>query len=420
MFEQLIRYNHIPVQKSTFKAGLASHVHRWFRLTPSFGPDLVREMIQELKCQKGEIILDPFSGASTTLIESQLEGYNCYGFEINPFLHWVGQASTHWDLDVAQLLKDRADIISQVNAQLQSITYENLASHNLHVPPIHNPHRWWRNDVITALLVLKRAIRERASTAAARDFFLLCLAGVLVPDLTNVTLGKLQLHFINRDSDKIDVLDTFLRHLDSMLEDLANIQTLALGTKSRIFHTNSVTLENVDQLEPVSCVITSPPYPNRYSYVWNTRPHLFFLDFFTNPKQAAALDKDTIGGTWGTATSILSKGIIEPAFECLKGNAWHLVEDIRQDDNLMANYVMKYFNLLAGQIKAMENIPQHNLRCAYVVGNSRIKGRYVATDLILAEIFEGSGYKINSIDRFRKRHSGKDLFESTVYAQKLY
>lgn len=418
VIENFIRYNDIPVQKSTFKAGLATHVHRWFRLTPSYGPDLVREMIKELNCKKDEVILDPFSGASTTLIEAQLEGYNCYGFEINPFLYWVGKASSNWNLNVDDLIKDKEEIKRQFFDERKFIKFHNLEFNGLTIPPIHNPLRWWREDVITDLLILKRAIRQRCSSEELTDFFLLCLAGVLVPDLTNVTLGKLQLHFIDRDGDLIDVFSTFAKHLNSMIEDISKISSLDLSMKGKIFHTNSTELENVEINQPVSCVITSPPYPNRYSYVWNTRPHLYFLDFFTTPKEASSLDKDTIGGTWGTATSILAKGVIQPEFDCLKDRAWSVVEDIRQDDNLMANYVMKYFNSLAAQISKMEDLPQSNLRCAYVVGNSRIKKRYIETDVILTEIFQGLGYSINSIDRFRKRNSGKDLFESIVYATK--
>ena len=137
MTEKLIRYKPIPVKKSTHKAGLSAHAHRWFRLTPSYGPDLVREMIKELHCKKDEVILDPFCGASTTLIESKLEGYDCYGFEINPLLHWVGKTSTHWALDIAQLEKDKLDIVSQFNEQSSHITFDTLEENNLFVPPIY-------------------------------------------------------------------------------------------------------------------------------------------------------------------------------------------------------------------------------------------------------------------------------------------
>src|SRR4051812_16008461 len=84
-----VEYEKVHVSKSTFKAGLSTRVHRWFRLTPSFGPDLVRLMLEEMGAQKHEVVLDPFAGASTALIESRLEGYRSIGYEINPLLHFV-------------------------------------------------------------------------------------------------------------------------------------------------------------------------------------------------------------------------------------------------------------------------------------------------------------------------------------------
>ncbi len=413
-----IRYNHIPVQQSTFKAGLAAHVHRWFRLTPSFGPDLVLEMLQKLNCGRGEVVLDPFSGASTTLIETKLEGVDSFGFEINPFLYWVGKTSLNWEIHLDNINNTKKDILVRFESLKDKITFDNIDEYELEIPKIHNPFRWWRKDVLTYLLILKKAIHDCCSDIDIKDFFLLALAGVLVPDLTNVTLGKLQLHFILRDNDHIDVISTYKRHLDAMIDDIEQIQSLGLLSESKIFHTNSLTLEGVKIDKPINCVITSPPYPNRYSYVWNTRPHLYFFDFFSTPKEASALDLETIGGTWGTATSVLGKGIIEPSFEFLNNYACKVVEEIRKEDNLMANYVMKYFNLLSEQIYSMERLPSDNLRCAYVVGNSRIKGTYVETDVILGEIFRGLGYKLSSIERIRKRHSGKDLYESIVYAER--
>jgi hypothetical protein len=38
--QQRVAYKKVGVNRSTFKAGLAASVHRWFRLTPSFGPRL--------------------------------------------------------------------------------------------------------------------------------------------------------------------------------------------------------------------------------------------------------------------------------------------------------------------------------------------------------------------------------------------
>lgn len=419
MLKEVVSYNHIPVKQSTFKAGLAAQVHRWFRLTPSYGPDLVREMLCKLKCARSEVVLDPFSGASTTLIESAFEGYDSYGFEINPFLYWVGKTSVNWNIDPFALQNDLLDIIDNFKSDATKIKFSNLDENGLHIPKIHNPLRWWRKDVLTHILILKRAIHNLSKTQANKDFFLLGLAGVLVPDLTNVTLGRLQLHFIERDNDEIDVISTFKHHVDRMIADLNDISELKDTGTAKIFNANSLLLDDVTLEKEISCVITSPPYPNRYSYVWNTRPHLYMLDFFSTAKEASDLDKETIGGTWGTATSILGKGVIEGVFPFFEESITPVVSKIRHEDNLMANYVMKYFNLLATQISVMDRLPQKNLRCAYVVGNSRVKGVYVETDVLLGKIFSGLGYKINSIERIRKRNSGKDLHESIVYAEKV-
>ena len=74
--------------------------------------------------------------------------------------------------------------------------------------------------------------------------------------------------------------------------------------------------------------------------------------------------------------------------------------------------------MLMNQIQAMEPYLKRGAKVAYVVGNSRTKNVYIETDIILAKIFEGLNYKIDNIERFRKRHSGIDLFETIVFATK--
>ena len=418
--EEKIAYNGIPVAQSTFKAGLAARVHRWFRLTPSFGPDLVQEMLSELRFEPGEIVFDPFAGAGTTMIECQLLGITSYGFEINPFLQWVGETSLNWNLDIVEL-KATLELISERFRELEpQVSIKTLDIYGLKIPPIHDPLRWWRPDVLAKLLLLKKVVDSLPQTHEIQAFFRLCLAGVLVPDLTNVTLGRLQLHFIDRNEDNINVLDTYINHCRKMIEDLEEIQRLQLVRTSRDILNNSTKPGENIFTEKVNCVITSPPYPNRYSYVWNTRPHLYFFDFFGNPKQASDLDKLTIGGTWGTATSVLSKGKIEAAYPIVADAAGHVIDEIRRSDNLMANYVMKYFNLLGKQITEMDRFVSPSVRIAYVVGCSRVKDVFVETDVLLGKIIEGLnlGYHVSKIDRIRKRNSGKDLHESVVYATK--
>jgi DNA modification methylase len=65
----------------------------------------------------------------------------------------------------------------------------------------------------------------------------------------------------------------------------------------------------------VDFIITSPPYPNRYSYVHQTRPQLHFMEVLDNIQQATEIDLQAVGGTWGRATSILQHKLIDPSEE---------------------------------------------------------------------------------------------------------
>ena len=46
--EDRVETNHFHVTRSTFLGGLSASVHRWFRLTPSFGPDLVSKALADM------------------------------------------------------------------------------------------------------------------------------------------------------------------------------------------------------------------------------------------------------------------------------------------------------------------------------------------------------------------------------------
>jgi len=418
--EDKVIYNGIPVNQSTFKAGLGARIHRWFRLTPSFGPELVREMLSVLQCEAGTVVLDPFAGAGTTMIECQLEGLTSFGIEINPFLNYVGNVCLNWDVDVVEL-ETAFDVICEHFRDTSALVeFDSLEENGFTIPPIHNPTRWWRPDVLKDLLILKASIDIKSPNEPIRDFFRLALAEALVPDLTNVTLGRLQLHFIDRSQEEIQVLPVFISRANRMLDDMREIRATHLKRTSRVLQGDATKISELEIDRRVNCVITSPPYPNRYSYVWNTRPHLYFFDFFSTARQAADLDKATVGGTWGSATSVLAKGIIKAQYPVLEDVVGPIVGEIRKSDNLMANYAMKYFNLLAHQVVEMERVLATDARIAYVVGCSRLKGVYIETDVLLGKILEGLGlgYTVTAIERIRRRHSGKDLHESIVYAWK--
>src|SRR2546428_717921 len=89
-----------------------AHNHRLHALCPYFAmfpPDFAREQILQ-HTKPGQVVLDPFSGRGTTLLEALLNGRKAIAGDVNPVAYCVSAAKAHppslgqvWDeLDVLE------------------------------------------------------------------------------------------------------------------------------------------------------------------------------------------------------------------------------------------------------------------------------------------------------------------------------
>ncbi|MBI2940800.1 MAG: hypothetical protein HYY04_10220 [Chloroflexi bacterium] len=405
----------------TFKGGLSAPVHAWFRLTYSFSPQLVRALLTRLDTAPHHHILDPFAGAGTTVIECLWQGHRALGIDINPFFVKLGRVSTRWSADTRALGAAIDELLARVRqhrSRLQGKTLDAvLVETGLALPRLHNPLRWWRGDVLADLLLLKQAISTACLSVDQCELLEVALAGILL-GVANIHRNHPTLTFCDRNGERIDAVERFTAHAQRMIADLAACRERRDHGAGTVIEGDSTDLASVPGLATAHFdrVVTSPPYPNRISYVWETRPHLYFLDLLTSARDAGDLDQRTIGGTWGTATSSLVGRTIPPSDEAVAEAIGKTVGAIRERDPLMANYVSRYFNMMAAHLASLPTLLRPGARCAYVVGNSRIKGVEVFTDVALATLFDRYGYLVREIVIVRRRGGRKQLYEAVVFA----
>lgn len=67
--------------------------HNYYRYPARFSPKFVREVI-EIFSKPGDVILDPFAGGGTTLVEALATNRHSIGFDVNPIAAFVTQAKT--------------------------------------------------------------------------------------------------------------------------------------------------------------------------------------------------------------------------------------------------------------------------------------------------------------------------------------
>lgn len=408
----------------TYKGSVDMPIHRWVRLTPSFSPHLVSRLIKDFKCNRQLKVLDPFAGIGTTILQSQFEGIDSIGVEINPFLHYIMTLKTIlWKKNLEKLHDGVEAFFQSIGEKRKKSTMLSLDEFpktlGIELPKLHNCTRWWREEVLKDLLVAKHVMLCDSFEEDVREFLKMGLISILM-EVANVTYEGVQFTFIDRSGENLDVFASLKSRFSLMLQDIEYIQfTVKHVGKTLTILGDSTRMSDLLKENAPNCVITSPPYPNRYSYVWNTRPYLYFFDFFSKPSEAADLDKKCIGGTWGRATSDLQKGKIAPVDSDLQEIVEETVNEIRnkselKNTNLMANYVMKYFNMLYQHTRSLGEVLAENSRVAYVIGNSEIKDVEIPADIWLGEILEKSGFTVDRILRVRKRHSGRKLYEAIV------
>ena len=406
----------------TFYGKKDESVHRWYLLTAAYAPALVRRILTQFEDERGiERVLDPFSGTGTTLLESKKQGYDAIGVEYNPVYHEVATAKTTWRLDPdrLELLADELfEHARDFEAEWKGIEVDGFEEElDVHVPHIYNRERWWHDEVLRDLLASREAITELDVNEDYQRFFRASLLGILI-EVSNATYNHVSLSYMEDppQPEEIDVFATLDEKLAGMISDLREVLEIQNPGDVDVRRGDSTTLEEYVAEGEVDTVITSPPYPNRYSYMRETRPHMFFFDLVEDAGEVGEMALESIGGTWGRATSQLEDVEIDPVNDLVDDLVSGLAAEIGEEDVRMENYVLKYFNKMEQHLQGVDEVvADDGGKIAYTVGNSKLKDVVVPTDEILAELFRAHGFPNVRITRERQRNSKKELYEAVVY-----
>lgn len=165
-------------------------------------------------------------------------------------------------------------------------------------------------------------------------------------------------------------------------------------------------------------VITSPPYPNRMSYIRELRPYMYWLGYLQDGKEAGELDWQAIGGTWGCATSLVGKWVPNES-RCIPYPGFEeLLTQIARHSPLLSRYVHKYFYDMTAHLVELFAVVKPGGTVHYIVGNSKFYDALLPVEQIFAALFASAGFDRVTTQTIRKRTSKKELYEYIVSARK--
>jgi len=414
---------------SAFTDNVGEPLHRWVPWIAGFSARFVREVLEsrlplERSHRKSVLVLDPFAGVGTTLIEGCAAGCNVLGFEINPYAAFAATVKLE---SVRVNLSEFKQCIRRYDA------YMHRAS-NLHpcakkpqsTPPPDFKTRtpFYSPDVERKVLRTLDFIEE-LTKPQIRDLFRLAFASVMVefsnysyePSLTRRSVaGKTPV-------EDADVGGVVRRKLMEMHLDIGLFKALLRARghtpESRVINSSFFLAGEHLQGASVDLVVTSPPYVNNYHYLRNTRPHLHWLGFVERSRDLKVYEEASFGTFWQT---VRHKPSVRLEFELPALDA--LLATMRRRNNNRgvyggkgwANYAATYFNDAYRFCGVLAHLLQPGAHAVIVIGNSVLQGIEVRTDELFADIGKQCGLQVEGIHLLRSKRTGSSIINSSVRA----
>lgn len=396
-------------RRFTFKGNLRDTRHGWLRLTPAYSVHLVRERLAELDPGSAPL-LDPFSGTGTTLLACAEQGLAGDAVDLNPFLVWLARAKL-----ARYPAKSREQAQRAVAAMARAALARSPARPWL--PPLYRIERWWEPETLTALGRAFEALGEAEAAPRARDLARLSFCRALI-DCANVSFGHQSMSFKRAEQGR-DGKKRVAAALERALESILPAAAEPLGrAPRRVVLGDSRRLGKALPRRRYGAIITSPPYPNRMSYIRELRPYMYWLGYLEDRQSAGELDWQAIGGTWGAATSRLSTW--KPTRRRSEiAELAPIAAEIAGKSPLLAAYVRRYFCDMADHVASVVPRLAPGGTLAYVIGNSKFYDTMLPAERLFASLFDRAGLVDIGIEKLRKRTSKRELYEYCVSARKV-
>jgi DNA modification methylase len=394
-----------------------SMFHDWYRFVLSFPPHLVRHYIRKFNIDESQVILDPFCGTGTTIIESKLNRIPAIGIEANPFAHFATAVKTDWSIKGEELETMAREVASEATEKLKSEGIDDAPVLGGNVPKLDldtiDAHA--RKLLITnsiSPLPLHKTLRllntlKRYKDHPCFNHALLALANALVFKISNLKFGP----EVGVGKPKLDypVISSWLGEIGKIARDVASVGENTYPPCSAILG-DSRQISKVLDHNSVDVVITSPPYPNEKDYTRTTRLESVILGFINNLEELRKFKKTLIRSN----TRGIYKDDEDDKWIANNKNVLRLAEMIERKriqlektsgfEKLYSRVTLQYFGGMAKHLADLRQVLKKGALLAYVVGDQASYFKVmIRTGKLLAEIAQSLGYELAEIELFRTR-----------------
>lgn len=335
---------------------------RWYKQKEAYSSELVEILISEF-CNGDARLVDPFAGSGSTLVGGAKAGVaECYGIEINPFLH--------------ELSRTKITPVDPVKAErtINSVFRSWEDCEESPAPKLSIVEKLF-GDNLTPILKIKTAISDTNDDALRR--FLHVGLGCILERCSRARKDGNGIRY-PKNKECGNVLTLLDEQYSMMIDDVKLIGNTSTNTAAILGDSRSPgTFDGLD----CNVAIFSPPYSNCFDYTEVYKIELWMLDYVKEYADLKDIRSNSLSSHMNkkyespASNSKLVDGILEKIpFEKTWGG------------KKLGLMVSHYFNDINAVLKNLKRVMGSGSVVATVIGNSAYGGKIIATDLLVASM----------------------------------
>ncbi|WP_396143672.1 DNA methyltransferase [Flavobacterium sp.] len=340
---------------------------------------------------EGDLVLDPFCGSGTVLLEANLANKNSLGSDANPLARLISKVKTStYDIKILN------DLTNSLKEEIEQIEIDE----NVIFPDVINIDYWFLPHIKVQLQAILTSLKT-ISDENYRNFFLLCFSNcvkkvsladprVSVPVKAKLNRETISYHPFFEESktklrklESINVFAKFIEIANSNIKRFENKQNL-ISKK----YSSKIVSEDARELklksESVDLIITSPPYAGAQKYIRSCSLNLGWTEL-SDKDNLRVLDKKNIGReNYSKADYLTLKitGIKE---------ADSLLEEIFIINPLRAHIAANYLLEMKQAIIEASRVLKKGKYFILIAANNKVCNREFKTQEYLRHLAEESG-----------------------------
>jgi DNA modification methylase len=330
----------------------ANLTHGLHRFAAKYIPRIPAWVLDEF-ATKNDLVLDPFCGSGTTLVEALSRCKTSIGIDCDPMACMITRAKT------SDIKHER---IQELGHKIKKLWHDPPRELHTPMPGVVNFGHWFTQNAWGALQSLFEIISELDCTAQERDF-LRCIFSSILRYVSNAD-DQTQKTYVSGTLKKNppEVAPAFWRAFAKALTSLKELEAVRLAdATARVIRGDASDIQLPHS--SVDLVITSPPYLDSVDYMYN-----FMLEYFWLGPSLGVPDRKTFNHMRRSPT-----GAKNP----LDRNLAHLpscLNDLISEEDIQARRISAtrtYCASMAQHFTSAAKVMKKNAHYVLVIGNSK-------------------------------------------------